>query len=318
MAKPLVLIWLDNADPYVDAISASGLEDQVELKILNKDAKIPEPDLPLIDALIAWNVPEPQLSSMPRLKWIQTLSVAVDFWLVRTDLRPEIVLTCARGVHNIQMPETIIGSLLYITRRFDVVGENQKKHIWDRSPPEPIFGKTLGILGLGTVGQEVARKLSPFGMKIIGTKRVPQNLPHVDKVYGPDKVDEVLAQADFVLLQLPVTPETENLIDRERLRKMKPSAYLLNFGRGQAIVDDDLVEAINNNWIRGAVLDVFREEPLPSNHQFWDTKGIKILPHIGGMHPQRDSLVAELFVKNLAAFISGETQTGIVDFNKGY
>ena len=318
MKKPLIFIWLDNPEPYVDVIAACGLLEQVELLILNKDTEIPESDLARIDALIAWNVPEPLLLSMPRLKWIQTLSVAVDSWLVRKDLESHIVLTCARGVHNIQMPETIIGSLLYVTRGFDVLAENQKKHCWDRSPPEPLYGKTLGILGLGTVGQEVARKLSPFGMRIIGTKQKPKDLENIDQVYGPDRVDEVLAQADFVLLQLPVTPETENLINKDRLRSMKSSAYLLNFGRGQAIVDDDLVEAINSKWIRGAILDVFRQEPLPPDHKFWDTEGIILLPHIGGMHPQRDSLVAELFVKNLAAFIKGEAQTGVVDFNKGY
>ncbi|MGI9570250.1 MAG: D-2-hydroxyacid dehydrogenase [Desulfobulbia bacterium] len=318
MTKPLILIWLDNPGPYTDAISACGLDEQVEILVLDKDAEIPEAELARIEAVIAWNIPEPLLLDMPRLRWIQTLSVAVDSWLVRKDLNSDIVLTCARGVHNVQMPESIIGSLLYVTRRFDVLAENQKAHNWNRRPPEPLFGKTLAILGLGTVGQEVARKLSPFGMRIIGTKRVPKKLPHIDKVYSPDQVDEVLAQADFVLLQLPVTPDTENLIDRVRLQKMKPEAYLLNFGRGQAIVDEDLVEALNNKWIKGAVLDVFRQEPLPHDHIFWDTSGLKILPHIGGMHPQRDSIVAELFVSNLQAFIGGEALTGVVDFDKGY
>ena len=105
MTKPLILIWLDNPGPYTEAISTRGLEEQVELLIVDKDADIPESQLARIDAVIAWNIPEPLLLSMPKLRWIQTLSVAVDSWLIRKDLNSNIVLTCARGVHDVQMPE---------------------------------------------------------------------------------------------------------------------------------------------------------------------------------------------------------------------
>ncbi len=128
----------------------------------------------------------------------------------------------------------------------------------------------------------------------------------------------MLAQSDFVLLLLPATPETNNFINAERLEQMKPSAWLLNFGRGHLIQDDDLIAAVKAKKIAGAVLDVFRQEPLPKEHKFWTTEGILVLPHIGGPHPQRDTIVAKLFVDNLARFLEGKPLQEVVDRAAGY
>ena len=318
MTKPLILIWIDNSTPYLQAIERAQLNEKVELRVLPQSEQPSEDTLNRVVGIIARSIPDNLIASMPQLRWIQTLSVAVDHWLSRTDLRPNLILTCARGVHKTQMPESIIGSLLYITRRFDTLAKQQADHVWSRIPPEPLAGKTLGILGLGTLGCEVARKLQPFQMRIIGTKRNPKNIPGVHQVFGPEDSEVVLKEADFVLLLLPVTPDTENIINKSRIKLMKPTAYLLNFGRGKLIVDEDLVEALNLKWINGAVLDVFRQEPLPKDHPFWDTEGIQVLPHIGGMHPNRDSIVAELFVRNLHAFIHNQPMFEIVDPLKGY
>jgi phosphoglycerate dehydrogenase-like enzyme len=121
-----------------------------------------------------------------------------------------------------------------------------------------------------------------------------------------------------VLLLLPATPQTENLINAERLAMMKPSAWLLNFGRGQLIRDDDLIAAVKAGRIAGAVLDVFRQEPLPADHPFWTTEGILVLPHIGGHHPQRDKVVARLFAENLARYLDGKPLREVVDRKAGY
>ena len=122
-------------------------------------------------------------------------------------------------------------------------------------------------------------------------------MPHVAEVLPFEGTAKVLAASDFVLLLLPATPQTDNLMNAERLAMMKPTAWLLNFGRGHLIKDDDLVAAVKAKSIAGAVLDVFRQEPLPSSHPFWSTEGILVLPHIGGPHPQRDRFVARLFVR---------------------
>ena len=138
------------------------------------------------------------------------------------------------------------------------------------------------------------------------------------EVLPPERTDEVLSQSDFVLLLLPATPDTENFIDAKRLARMKPSAWLLNFGRGQIINDVDLLAATKDKRIAGALLDVFRQEPLPAEHPFWKAEGIVVLPHIGGPHPQRDRFVARLFVDNLKRFLDGEPLKEVVDRTAGY
>ena len=181
-----------------------------------------------------------------------------------------------------------------------------------------LAGKTLGILGLGAIGQELARKAEALELRVIGTKRTPEPLPHVARVYPPAATDEVLGASDFVVLLLPVTAETRGFMDAKRLRAMQPHAYLLNFGRGALVVDDDLIDAVRSKTIAGAVLDVFRTEPLPAEHPFWATEGITVLPHIGGLHPTRDELVAELFVDNVARFLDGRPLRAVVDRARGY
>jgi phosphoglycerate dehydrogenase-like enzyme len=184
--------------------------------------------------------------------------------------------------------------------------------------PQPLTGKTLGILGLGVIGGEVARMSKAFGMKVIGTKRRLEAIANVDEVLPPERTDEVLARSDYLLLLLPATPATDNFINAGRLAKMKPTAWLINFGRGHIIKDDDLIAAVKAKTIAGAVLDVFRQEPLPSSDPFWGTENIVVLPHIGGPHPQRDRFVAKLFVENLTRFLDGQPLKEVVDRAAGY
>jgi phosphoglycerate dehydrogenase-like enzyme len=258
------------------------------------------------------------LPKAERLRWIQSLTAGVEGWLSLPDLPPAVTLTCARGTHRVQMPENILGALFHITKPYAAIVEDQKQSKWTRRVSETLAGKTLGILGLGAIGVEVARKAAALEMRVIGTKASPGPVPHVERVYAPAETGEVLAQSDFVLLLLPVTPETRGYIDAARLAKMQPSAHLLNFGRGELIVDADLVDAVQRKVIAGAILDVFAVEPLPVAHPFWRTPGITVLPHIGGLHPQRDSVVAELFVENLKRFLAGQPLLHAVDRARGY
>jgi phosphoglycerate dehydrogenase-like enzyme len=140
----------------------------------------------------------------------------------------------------------------------------------------------------------------------------------VDKVYGPEALNEVLQQSDFVVLLLPTTAETENLVNAAFLRAMKPTAWLINFGRGALIADQDLIAAVGSKTIAGAVLDVFRQEPLPNTHPFWTTEGILVLPHIGGGHPKRGARVAEIFAANAKCYLAGEPLVTGVDRERGY
>ena len=270
------------------------------------------------EALLAWGVPKGLLPDMPKLRWAQALTAGVEMWLTVPDLPPNLALTSARGTHRESMPENIVGGLFHLTKPYALANQDQTTSTWTRRMAVPLNGQTLGILGLGEIGQRVAHIATTLGMRVIGTKRTLEQLPDVAEVFASNRTNEVLAQSDFVLLLLPATPATENFINAERLSHMKPTAYLLNFGRGALIDDAALIAAVTGKKIAGAVLDVFRQEPLPKEHPFWTTKGIQVLPHIGGGHPKRDGVVARLFVDNLGRFLDGKPLTQLVDRVAGY
>lgn len=313
-----VLLWTDSTGAYLDAIKAAGLADRVAIDTLPRKEKPSAEQLAGTEALMAYTVPPGVLSAMPKLRWAQAMTAGVEGWLALPDLPAKVTLTCARGTHREAMPENIIGALLYVAKPYAAAVENQKQRKWVHSVAQPLTGKTLGILGLGAIGQDVARIAALLGMRVIGTRRRPEPMPDVAEVLPAARTPEVLAQSDFLLLLLPATPETDNFINAERLAMMKPSAWLFNFGRGHLIKDDDLIAAVKSRRIAGAVLDVYRQEPLPAEHPFWTTEGIVLLPHIGGPHPQRDRFVARLFAENLARFLDGKPLKEVVDRKAGY
>ena len=313
-----VLLWTDATAAYLDAIKAAGLADRVAVAGLPRKEKPSAEQLARTEVLMAYTVPPGVLPAMPKLRWAQAMMAGVEGWIALPDLPAGLVLTCARGTHQESMPENIIGALLYVAKPYAAAVENQKQGKWVQSVAQPLTGKTLGILGLGAIGQLVAPIAAMFGMRVIGTRRRPGAIPHVAEVLPPERSPEVLAQSDFLLLLLPATRETDNFINAERLALMKPGAWLLNFGRGHLIKDDDLVAAVKAKKIAGAVLDVFRQEPLPAGHPFWTTEGIIVLPHIGGPHPQRDRFVARLFADNLARYLDGKPLKEVVDRKAGY
>jgi phosphoglycerate dehydrogenase-like enzyme len=255
---------------------------------------------------------------MPKLRWVQALTAGVEGWLALPDLPSSLALTCARGTHRESMAENILGALFHLTKPYTAIVEDQRHSRWTRRVATPLAGKTLGILGLGAIGQQVAQIATMIGMRVVGTKRRAEALPGVAHVLPPERTDEVLAQSDFVLLLLPATPSTDSFMNARRIAQMKPTAWVLNFGRGHLIADADLIAAVQSKAIAGAVLDVFRQEPLPAEHPFWQTDGIIVLPHIGGGHPERDKAVAQLFVENLAHFLDGRPLSQVVDRAAGY
>jgi phosphoglycerate dehydrogenase-like enzyme len=315
---PTVVLWVGDPGVYRRAVEACGLEAGVEIHETLPRQVPPDGVVARCAALLAWRVPEGMLGRMPRLRWIQALTAGVERWLSRADLPSGVQLTCARGTHRIQMPENILGALFHLTKPFTAAALDQREHRWAHRVSEPLAGKTLGILGLGAIGQEVARKAGALQLRVVGTKRVPVAVPGVARVYPPEASDEVLAQSDFVVVLLPVTRETRDFLDAARLRRMRRTAYLLNFARGELVVDQDLVAAVREGVIAGAVLDVFRTEPLPAGHPFWTTTGITVLPHIGGLHPQQDDAVAALFAENLGRFLRGAPLLHLVDRERGY
>jgi phosphoglycerate dehydrogenase-like enzyme len=302
-----ILLWTDSTAAYLDAIKAAGMADRVTVDTLSRKEKPSGDQLARTEALMAYDVPPGVLPAMPRLRWAQAMTAGVEQWLALPDLPAKLVLTCARGTHEESMPENILGAIFYVAKPYAQAVENQKRGQWVRTVAQPLSGKTLGILGMGAIGQRVARIAEALGMRVVGTRR---NTAH--------ETPKVLAESDFVLLLLPATRDTDNFMNAARLSMMKPTAWLLNFGRGHLIQDDDLVAAVKAKTIAGAMLDVFRQEPLPAGHPFWKTDGIIVLPHIGGPHPQRDRFVARLFVENLGRFLDGKPLREVVDRSMGY
>jgi len=313
-----VLLWTDSHAAYTDAIEAAGLAERVVVDTLPRKEKPSAEQMARTEALMAYAVTPGLLPAMPKLRWAQAMTAGVEGWFALPDLPANLTLTCARGTHRESMPENIIGALFYVAKPYAAAVENQKRGKWVHSVAQPLTGKTLGILGLGAIGQEVARIAAALGMRVIGTRRRPAPMANVAEVLPAERTPEVLAQSDFLLLLLPATRETDNFINAERLAMMKPSAWLLNFGRGHLLKDEDLIAAVKARKIAGAMLDVFRQEPLPADHPFWTTEGIIVLPHIGGPHPQRDKIVARLFADNLGRFLDGKPLREVVDRNTGY
>ena len=316
MTKPVCVLWIDEAPLYEQALARAGLLDRFEVHSLKLADKLPDDLAARAEVLVGMKAGG-FLRNMPRLRWIQAMTAGVESWL-RPELRLDVTLTNARGSHRIPVPENILGALFHITKPYMDIALAQLESKWIKRMSVPLAGKTLGILGLGAIGQELARKAAALELRVIGTKRTPGAVPHVEKVYSPGETAAVLGQSDFVVLLLPTTPETENSINSAWLSAMKPTAWLINFARGALIVDADLIAAVRSKTIAGAVLDVFREEPLPATHPFWKTEGILVLPHIGGGHPDRRAIVAEMFAENAKLYLEGKPLNALVDRTRGY
>lgn len=317
MGKSVCLLWLDDFKVYEQALTDAGIADRFELHAVKRDEIPPEDLIPRVEVLAGWKHGK-FLGRMPKLRWIQAMTAGVEAWLDAPGLRDDVALCCARGSHRHSMSENILGALFHLTKPYMAVTLDQKESRWVRRQSRLLAGQTLGILGLGAIGQELAQKAAALGMRVIGTKRMPEPVEGVEEVYAGDETEAVLRQSDFVVLLMPATTETDNFINAQRLKAMKPTAWLLNFARGPLIVDDDLIAAVKDKTIAGAVLDVFREEPLPATHLFWTTENILVLPHIGGGHAGRGAVVAEIFAENARRFLAGEPFATSVDRARGY
>jgi len=313
-----VLLWTGEPEPYLRAAEAAGLTRTFEFSTAPFPAEPDDGALMRADVLLGWRPPRNLAQRAPRLRWAQSLTGGMEGWLASSDLPSALVLTCARGTHRVQMPEHILAGLFIASKQLAPIVLDQRERRWTRRTNPVLAGTTLGILGLGAIGAEVARKAAALDINVVGTKRDSKPVAHVSRVWGPDGTDAVLEASDFVVLLLPSTPETRDLLTLTRLSRMKRTAWLLNFGRGDLVVDDDLVTAVREQRIAGAVLDVFRKEPLPADHAFWTTDGIVVFPHVGGLHPTRDDIVAELFVDNLKRFAAGQPLREVVDRARGY
>ena len=259
--------------------------------------------------------PKNLISRAPRLKWVQVPLAGVDSFLTQEMVDSQVIVTKAK-IHERQISETVFTFILMLARKSLTHFRAQQQKEWERIIPTVLHKKTVGILGLGNIGQAVARIAKTFGMKVLATKAHPEGrFVNVDKLLPSSGFREVLAQSDFVVLLLPLTSETKNLIGETELRLMKPTAYLINVSRGGVVDENALIRALSENWVAGAGLDVFTSDPgpLPADSKFWDLPNVIITPHNAGPRGDYVELLNQQFCQNLRRFMSGRELIGVVD-----
>ena len=268
--------------------------------------------------------PPDLLLKAQNLRWFQMWSAGAD-WLLRYPeaIELDFVLTSASGLHAIPISEHIFGFLLAFARGLHGSRGTQQRREWPpRDELDPVFelaGKTMVLVGLGSIGQRTARLASALDMRVLGVRRHPRiDAPFVEAVHGPDALLGLLPEADFLVLAVPHTHETHGMIGEPEFRAMKPTAYLVNIGRGGTVQEPALIRALEEGWIAGAGLDVFETEPLPDDSPLWAMHNVLVTGHYSGHTPHYQVRALDIVLDNLQRYNAGEPMRNVVDKRLGY
>lgn len=280
-------------------------------------------DAMLAEAEVIYGIlmPENLIKRAPRLKWLQTMSAGVDRFMKMDIWQSPVTITGVSGIHATPIGEFALEFMLMFAKRAPQCFRMQQKHEWGRYMPGVLRGKTVGIVGLGAIGKEIARLSKAFGMNTIATRRSvtkQKTARHVDILLPASRLNELLAESDYVVVATPLTPETRGLIGEKELRTMKPGAYIINIARGSIIDPDALVRALEEKWIAGAGLDVTSPEPLPPDSPLWDFENVILSPHVAGGMEDYMGQANRIFCENLKRYLNGEKLLNIIDKKKGY
>lgn len=268
------------------------------------------------EILYAWKFPPHLYAKAARLKWLQAMGAGVD-WALVPELPPGVILTRAPGVFGPWMAEYVVGWCSWVTQRMETYREAQHQRRWlDHVLPDRLLGKTLAIVGLGDIGRDIARAARVFGMRVLGVSRRGRAVREAERVYPVGQMTRALRQADFVVVLLPLTPETHGIIGADAVGAMKSTAWLVNIARGAVVNETALLEALEQRRIAGAILDVFATEPLPPYHPLWRLDNVVITPHISG--PSMPDEITPVFNDNLARYLAGKPLRHLVDRERGY
>jgi phosphoglycerate dehydrogenase-like enzyme len=282
-----------------------------------------------------WLMPSPERA--PDLRWVQGHFAGIDAFLDHPLLK-RVTLTTTSGIHAPTIGEYVLMMMLAFAHHLPRMIEHQQRAEWPRDrwalfAPVELRGSTVGIVGYGSIGREVARLARAFGLRVLATKRDAARIDdtgwrlsgvgdasaeHVDRLYAPDTLHDMLAECDYVVLSLPLTPETRKLIDAKALQHMRPSAVIINISRGGVVDEAALVEALQNGTIGGAALDVFEQEPLPASNPLWGLPNVILSPHVSGFTLQYDNRALALFAENLRRYVDGEPLLNVVEIARGY
>jgi glyoxylate/hydroxypyruvate reductase len=274
------------------------------------------PGAPQADYAVVWSPPQQFLDEQWRLKALFNLGAGVDALMVRR-LRPDtMVVRLEDGGMAVQMAEFVCHALIRHFRELDVYQAEVRQGMWSDRRPRSRAEMPVGIMGLGVLGEHVARAVAQFDFPVRGWSRTPHSVPGVRCYSGQAEFVEFLAASRVLVCLLPLTAETENIMDRQTLERLLPGGYVINVARGAHLVDDDLIALLDSGHLAGAALDVFRVEPLPVEHPFWRHPKITLTPHTSA-RTLRDESVAQIAGKILA-LERGEPIGGVVDAKRGY
>lgn len=240
-----------------------------------------------------------------RVRWIHTLAAGVDFLPFDLLRRTDVVVTNSRHLYADALGEFAIAAMLWFAKDLRRMVRNQDRQRWEPYTVERLEGRTVGIIGYGGVGEAAGRRAAALGMRVLPIRRRQE--------LGEPTIDEVIAQSDYVLLSTPLTPGTFRLLSRERIAAMKPTAVLINLGRGATVDEEALVDALRSRRIRGAALDVFEVEPLPPGHPIWELDNVLISPHTADHTDDAHFRAMQFFIENLRRFRAGESLVNVVD-----
>jgi phosphoglycerate dehydrogenase-like enzyme len=289
---------LRGAFPEVEITAAGSFQDA-------------DPRLARAQILVTLGVPLPGLNftagvaaQMPELTWVQCLVSGYES--VKTALAGrDVLITTGAGIHGPQVSEMALLHMLALARGLRTMLGNQAAVTWERVPQRILQSKTVGIVGMGTIGTHLAGVCKALGMRVYGFSRTIRPVPGVDRMLSRDDLAAAARELDFLVLVVPAEPDTSPLVDAALLAAMKPTAYLVNLGRGPAVDEDALAEALRAGTIAGAGLDVFAVEPLPADSPLWGLENVIITPHAGGYHDRYAEQTLAFLQPNLRAFLDG-------------
>lgn len=286
-----------------------------------------EPHLREAEIIFTISLRPEQFAVARKLRWIHAASAAVHQFLYSEMVKSDVVLTNSSEVHGPVVAEHVLALIFALAKKIPQATLWQRQRqwgqsaIWSEGPhPREIAGATLGLIGLGSIGQKVAKNAAALGMRVIAVREHPEKgrPDGVSRVVGSSQIDEVLAESDFVVLAAPLTPSTHALMNAARFAKMKRDAYLINVGRGVQIDDAALIDALRSKRIAGAALDVFEKEPLPPESPLWNLENLLITPHTAGLTEKLWQRHYELFSENLRCYLAREPLLYVVDKRRGY
>lgn len=314
-----VLVNIPLAEGHEEMLRAAAPD--YTFRLLTKESDVTQEDVDFADIILG-NVSPALLKDHQKLRWLQTASAGVEPYLPPGALPENTLLTNATGAYGRAIAEHMLGMLFGVIKKLAQYRDLQQEEGWKSlGAVKSIVGSTVLVLGLGDIGGEFAWRCKALGAYVIGMRRSNTEKPdYVDEICLTADLDDVLPRADVVAVTLPGTTETFNMINRDRIAKMKDGAVITNVGRGKIIDTEALCDALESGKLMGAALDVTEPEPLPKGHRIWKIPSAVITPHISGYYHLKytHDRVVEICADNLARFHDGKPLQNKVDFTTGY